>query len=405
MTQLGAKQEQDARTLLMEVLHVIADHREPGDSVSSILQSACILTGAKGGCFYLFNEPRLLIGWQFDTSALEKAEDFPNQVAGLANGVHINPRISDEFVSRSENWLIAPIRSHKNVVVSVLLLVFDEGVALSEGEEELLLALVDGLKIITTHARSTARHEKLSRNQSEFTRIVSHDLRSPLTYMQGFASMLEANMEGTLTEKQLYYVEKILTGIAQMTALVDNIQDAGRFDPETGFYEMERAQCDLVEMVQRIVANHIVPAEKQELTISVKTADDVPIIFADHNMLERALINLVDNAIKYTPNGGHIDVGVMRHDHHIILSVADDGYGISPENQKRLFERHVRIPRREHKRIKGSGLGLFIVSSVAQRHNGRAWVESAEGQGSTFYISIPLDGLNLHMPEESSTPA
>ena len=85
----------------------------------------------------------------------------------------------------------------------------------------------------------------------------------------------------------------------------------------------------------------------------------------------------------------------------VILSVCDDGYGISPENQRGLFERHVRIRREEHKRIKGSGLGLFIVRSVAQRHGGRAWVESAEGEGSTFYISIPLDESNLLVPGET----
>jgi signal transduction histidine kinase len=213
--------------------------------------------------------------------------------------------------------------------------------------------------------------------------------------MQGFASMLESGMVGDLTEKQAHFIEKILSGIAQMTSLVDNIQDAGRYDPETGFYEMNRSHCDLIEIVNRIVSNHLVPAEKGELTVLVKSADDVPIINADTNMLERALTNLVDNAIKYTPNGGSIEVGVRRRGDDVLLSVHDNGLGISPENQRHLFERHVRIPRKEHKKVKGSGLGLFIVRSVAQRHGGDAWVESTEGQGSTFFMSIPLAGANL----------
>ncbi|PJF21648.1 MAG: histidine kinase, partial [Phototrophicales bacterium] len=111
--------------------------------------------------------------------------------------------------------------------------------------------------------------------------------------------------------------------------------------------------------------------------------------------LERAITNLVDNAIKYTPNGREIQIGVKRQDEKIIVSVKDNGLGISPEHQKLLFERHVRIPRKEHKRVKGSGLGLFIVRSVARRHGGNAWVESEEGVGSTFYISIPLNEENL----------
>ncbi|MBC7811297.1 MAG: PAS domain-containing protein [Burkholderiales bacterium] len=243
--------------------------------------------------------------------------------------------------------------------------------------------------------RDVTRFKKLNRNQSEFTRIVSHDLRSPLTSMQGFASMLESGMVGDLNEKQGHFVEKILAGITQITALVDNIQDAGRYDPETGFYEMSRSACDLGEIISKIVQNHLVPAEKGELTISTSIADDVPIINADGNMLERAIINLVDNAIKYTPNGGNIKVSVFRRDEELLVSVADTGLGIRPEDHKHLFDRHMRVIRKEHKKVKGSGLGLFIVRSVAQRHGGDAWVESGEGEGSTFFVSIPLAGPNL----------
>lgn len=241
--------------------------------------------------------------------------------------------------------------------------------------------------------RDITRFKRLIRNQSEFTRVVSHDLRSPMTSMQGFASMLE--MVGELTDKQKYYVEKILSGISQMTALVDNIQDAGRYDPETGFYELSRTPCDICELVSRVVNDHLVPAEKQELTLTTDIAPDVPILSVDAHMLERAVTNLIDNAIKYTPNGGKVCVAVRRDKDDVVISVRDNGLGISPENQKFLFERHFRIARQEHRRVKGSGLGLFIVRSVAQRHGGRAWVESAEGQGSTFFISIPIDRNSL----------
>ena len=158
---------------------------------------------------------------------------------------------------------------------------------------------------------------------------------------------------------------------------------------------MSRSQCDLNDLIHRIAENHLLPAEKQELKLTVEIADHVPIISADVVMLERALRNLVDNAIKYTPNGGSIKLSVDKQEEQIIISVADSGLGISPQNQQKLFERGVRIHREEHKRIKGSGLGLFIVKSAAQRHGGDAWVKSADGQGSTFFMSIPLEGLNL----------
>jgi two-component system phosphate regulon sensor histidine kinase PhoR len=245
-----------------------------------------------------------------------------------------------------------------------------------------------------TVLRDITQIDKLNRSQNEFIRLVSHDLRSPLTSIQGFASMLDS--AGSLNEKQTYFVEKVLSGIAQMTALIENIQDAGRFDPETGFYEMTRTPCDVGGLVQRIVADHLVPAEKQELALSVNVIDPLPIINADNLMLERAITNLIDNAIKFTPNGGSITVHVLVQNGALVIGVEDTGLGISADDQKLLFQRHVRLVRKEHQRkVKGSGLGLFIVRSVAQRHHGDAWVVSEPGKGSTFYFSIPLSDANL----------
>lgn len=259
-----------------------------------------------------------------------------------------------------------------------------------------LLSLICSRAIaIVRYERVNEAYSTMTRNQHEFIRIVSHDLRSPLTSMKGFVEMLADGMAGELTEQQLHYTDRIAAGIQQIHSLIENIQDAGRFDPETGFYEMLRAPTDIGEVATRIVQNHIVPAEKQALSMSVWIADDVPVLNVDTIMIERGLINLVDNAIKYTPNGGQIDVSVRRVLDEVWISVRDNGNGISEEDQKLLFRRHVRLARPDQKRIKGSGLGLFIVRSVAQRHGGDAWVESEVGKGSTFSFSIPLKGANL----------
>jgi signal transduction histidine kinase len=397
MTHLDTtKKGQDEKTILRDVLHIIATHRDPTDCIPLILQIAQSVSGAVSAAFIIFNEPRLFIGLDMEEGTLPSHDELKSWVASFSEGVHLNPQLPENATSQQRTWLVAPVRVNQTSnPVGLLWLNFDSVYEPSEDDKALLLSLLDGLTIVTRHARSAARHERLNRNQNEFTRIVSHDLRSPLTAMKGFASMLETNTVGEMNERQAHFVEKILSGIQQMTSLVDNIQDAGRYDPETGFYEMQRSQCDLIEMAHRIVNNHLMPAEKGEVTIAVTASDDVPIIYADSNMLERALTNLVDNAIKYTPNGGKVEVGVRKQDELVLLSVTDTGYGISPENQKHLFERHVRIPRREHKKVKGSGLGLFIVRSVAQRHGGNAWVESSENQGSTFFMSIPLNGENL----------
>jgi signal transduction histidine kinase len=158
---------------------------------------------------------------------------------------------------------------------------------------------------------------------------------------------------------------------------------------------MHRAPTDLIDMVQNSAKNHLVPAEKEELSLKINADNSIPIVNVDANMIERSIINLVDNAIKYPPNGGTIEVGIRNENNDIIITVKDDGYGIEANNLKSLFQRHFRIRRREHNRVKGSGLGLFIVRSVARYHGGDAFVESEVGKGSTFGIRIPLRGENL----------
>src|SRR5258708_7796187 len=240
--------------------------------------------------------------------------------------------------------------------------------------------------------RDITRYKNLRDNQSEFVSTVSHDLRSPLTYMHGYATMMP--MVGTLNEKQQGFADKIIAGIAQMTDLVDKILDASRLDPE-GNYELNREACDVAKVVSDIASTHQQPAERKNLTLRVEMADGLPILNLDDMMLRRALNNLVDNAIKYTPEMGEIVVGAALQDNNLVLTVRDTGLGISEENMTHLFERFRRVRRREHQTIKGNGLGLFIVKSVAQKHGGDAWVESKEGEGSMFAIRIPLEGANL----------
>jgi signal transduction histidine kinase len=394
MTPINMGNDQYQQVVLGDILHIIATTDEPRDCLPPILDSALRAVDAVGGCILLFGDPQMLVVSGALTEDTTPPGDTLRSLAeSLPAGVHRNPPLPADFEAGYTGWLLCPLLL-KDEVVGALWLVFEDNTITLVDDQATLFMLLDGLVIVVKQLHAAARQEKLSRNQSEFMRIVSHDLRSPLTSIQGFAGMLESEMVGDLNEQQSHFVEKILSGITQMTSLVDNIQDAGRFDPETGFYDMERSQCDLVDLVQRIVKNHLVPAEKQDLTITMTAVDGLPIINVDVNMLERAIANLIDNAIKYTPNGRKIAVGLDRQGDNLFLSVKDNGLGINPEHQKLLFERHVRIARREHKRVKGSGLGLFIVRSVARSHGGDAWVESVEGQGSTFYIRIPLNDAN-----------
>ncbi len=393
MTQTQPTPQANDPALLRTILRDIADDAKLEVFVPKILLQFRALTGAAAAfCIsYATNEQFVDQLEPEDLPDLIWLRETVQQHQGETESVLELPQ---SLAGRFQSWTLLPIRIGDELDALVGL-IFTEAPNLNGDQTQGLHALLDGLLIVLRIARADAQHYKMALNQNEFVRIVSHDLRSPLTSMQGFASMLEAQMAGELNDKQLHFVEKILSGVLQMTSLVENIQDAGRYDPETGFYEMERVPTDVVEIVKRIVANHLVPAEKQELTLIVNVQDDLPIVNVDATMIERAVTNLVDNAIKYTPNGGKIEVGVHRANDEIVFTVTDNGFGISETNLRLLFQRHFRIRRVEHKRVKGSGLGLFIVRSVARWHGGDAFVRSKEGEGSTFGFHIPLRGENL----------
>jgi signal transduction histidine kinase len=151
----------------------------------------------------------------------------------------------------------------------------------------------------------------------------------------------------------------------------------------------------VVGIVEKAVSGLVEQAAKRQIDLTHAISEGIPILNIDRAMMTSAFTNLIENAVKYTPEGGHVNVELVVNGSDLLFCVTDDGYGISEEDQRKLFERNVRVHRKEWKRVKGSGLGLFIVKNVAQRHGGDAWVVSAEGEGSTFYLSIPLDGPNL----------
>ncbi len=274
------------------------------------------------------------------------------------------PRVSVEVAGKTFQPLLSEVLDDNNVSMGRVLILAD-----------------------VTHMR------RLNENMTLFLQTVSHDLRSPLTAAKGFVDMLA--MVGELNEKQGKMQEKVLTSISDMTNLVEKVLDAGRLDPEMGAYELRRDLCDPAKVVQKVISTMTPSAQKKSIRLRAEVEAGVPVLNLDEMMLERALWNLVENAIKYTPEQGEVAVKVAVKDSALVLSVQDNGLGIPPDKIGSVFERGSRVRREEHKAIRGSGLGLFIVRNVARQHGGEATVESEEGKGSTFRITIPIAGENV----------
>lgn len=233
--------------------------------------------------------------------------------------------------------------------------------------------------------------KELDEMKSEFLATVSHDLRAPLVYMRGYANMLLAMSH--LDDKQREYVEKILYGVEQINDLVSDLLDLGRIETGVG---LERKPCHLVGVLIEAVDSMRAQAAAKEISLRLEPFEGAAIVSGDAALLRQAVTNLLDNAIKYTPNGGIVTVGlVVRTDggkKRAVIRVTDTGIGIAPEDQIRLFERFYRIQSRGAANVTGTGLGLALVKSIVERHEGKVWVDSELNEGSTFYISLPLNG-------------
>jgi signal transduction histidine kinase len=228
-------------------------------------------------------------------------------------------------------------------------------------------------------------YKEVDEMKSEFVSTVSHDLRSPLTFMRGYATMLP--MAGEINERQQEYLDKILAGIDQMSQMVEDLLDLSRI--EAGM-ELEDTRIEIRPLLDAIAEEHWQHTKMNGIDLKVDAPTDLPPIYGDETLIRRAITNLVNNGIKYAPDSGPMLLQARPANGKVVISVQDNGPGIPKEEQMRLFEKFYRVKQRGTEKVKGSGLGLAIVKSIAEKHGGDAWCESEVGEGSTFSISIPM---------------
>jgi PAS domain S-box-containing protein len=234
--------------------------------------------------------------------------------------------------------------------------------------------------------RDITQLKEIDTLKSEFVSTVSHDLRSPLTLMRGYASMLE--MAGELNDQQKNYVRMILHGVDNMAKLVNNLLDLGRIDFGVG---LQVESIPVLDIVERVTSSLQMQATQKKISLGVEIPRDLPhAVEADQALLHQALYNLVENALKYTAEDGVMTIHLQPSPGFLTFAVQDSGIGIPESDMPRLFEKFYRGSNRDALAQRGTGLGLAIVKSIAERHSGKVWAESEVGKGSIFYLQIPL---------------
>ncbi len=220
--------------------------------------------------------------------------------------------------------------------------------------------------------------------KSEYVTTVSHELRSPLTLIQGYAKILR--LTGNLNDQQGDYVDNIIEGAEEMKSLVHNLLNIGRLE---GGEPLEFKQVFAGDLIQKVADSMSAQAKQKNILLNVERPNQQTIIEGDTTYLTQALKNLVDNSIKFTKMGGEVVLSILDDGNNVTFSVLDNGAGISPLDQRHVFEKFHRSGSSPDGKQKGSGLGLAIVKSIAEHHSGKVWFESQLGQGSIFYLQIP----------------
>ncbi|MEW6667243.1 MAG: ATP-binding protein [Thermodesulfobacteriota bacterium] len=235
--------------------------------------------------------------------------------------------------------------------------------------------------------RDVTRLKEVERLKSEFVMAASHELRTPLTSMGMGIDLLLEHVGPGLADKDRELLQAAHEEVHRMKALVNDLLDLSRI--EAGRIELEFEKVPVHTLIDQVQAVFKSQAEIKQVKISSELAGDLPRVRADANKIAWVLTNLISNALRYVTQGGHIQIMGKKIGPHIHLSVRDDGPGIPPEYQTKIFQKFVQVKGQE---TGGSGLGLAICKEIMRAHGGAIWVESSVGQGSTFTFTLPVAG-------------
>jgi signal transduction histidine kinase/putative methionine-R-sulfoxide reductase with GAF domain len=379
-----ARERESQRLLaLHEASSDLAGETDYDRIVDLVLSGAVALLGQGGGSLYRFDPPGELRLFKSVVAEHQLEAIAPAQSAAALAFERRAPVAAG-------NSLAVPLMRSGTAIGALVVVAADAAFRFSADDGRLLnlfgdqaVAAITVADAFLSEQRGREQIEELSRAKSDFVSVVSHEFRTPLTGIQGFAELLRD--EALSPEEVREYAGDIFTDAQRLNRMINDMLDLDRM--ESGRMVVHREAIDLNELVTRTVGRAQLTAPKHRLRAAPGAA---AIIQGDPDKLTQVLTNLIGNAIKYSPDGGEIVVTTSVAGNLAAVAVRDHGMGIPAAALESVFERYARVDRTETRNIRGTGLGLPIVRQIVTMHGGSVWAESTVGDGSTFHFTVPL---------------
>jgi signal transduction histidine kinase len=394
---------------LGEIGQAVSSTLDPETVLTTIVANADQLSGTDGGAVYEYEEGtgqlHLRATRKFDEELVAVLRTTPpllgegavGQAAALRQPVQI-PDLTVEGAYHGPLRTILPRAGFRAVlavplvregrVLGGLVVARKSPGAFPPETVELLKTFAAQSALAIQNARLFRELESASRHKSEFLANMSHELRTPLNAVIGFSEVLQERMFGELNDKQMEYVQDIHASGRHLLSLINDILDLSKV--EAGRMELELAPFSIPAALENALILVRERAERHGLRLNLSVDGGLGELVADERKVKQVLLNLLANAVKFTPEGGRVAVSAQPADGFVEVAVTDTGIGIAPEDQEAIFEEFRQVGTDYARKREGTGLGLTLARKLVELHGGRMWVKSALGQGSTFTFTLPV---------------
>lgn len=391
---LGAGDEKDVKTGCGAIMSVVARMME-ADVVACLLfdESKNELVVNPGSCG-ISDDQRMFYSLDVNNTASSSVRTFLTKKPFMTADAQNDPEVITHYAKlwNIRSLMIVPITLHARVIGVLRVGSRNRGVFTQDQLEFLsiiadeLAILIEMVSLYENVSRTAKELAQLNTLKDEFLSTVSHELKTPLTTIKGFVSVILSGEVGPLNEQQLNFLEVVDQSVNRLTHLISNLLDLSRLN---GKVEMEFAPVSVKELIKNSVSMMLLKAKEKNVILTSVADKAMPPVHADMRWMSQVVDNLIINAIKYAGPGAKVHVSGHNKGEAVVVCVEDNGPGIPADEQKLIFDKFYRC-KASASQVPGTGLGLAISKSVVEKHGGKIWLESKPGAGARFCFALPI---------------